>query len=127
MITISTTIEVLIDEADQLLAQAEKETEKDLSHGLKLIRQGIGKLLQAYLTANDKIPATGLRDQFDACLQLEPDFVSIEDEVEYLLTVVPEEVEPEEVVDTANEVWDFIIDLLENDFDGDDGDEDFEE
>lgn len=122
VVTISATIDVLIDEADQCLAQAEKESAKDLARSLQLIQQGVGKLLQAYLITNEKRSPTRLREQFELCQQLEPDFASIEEELEYLLSVNPQEAEAEDVIDTANEVWDFVTDLLEN---GDGFDEDF--
>ncbi|TCL56039.1 hypothetical protein EDC14_105220 [Hydrogenispora ethanolica] len=112
--TISATIEVLIDEADQCLAQAEKESGKDLARSLQLLQQGVGKLLQAYLIANEKRSPTRLREQFELCQQIEPDFASIEEELEYLLSVNPKEAEAEDVIDTANEIWDFVTDLLEN-------------
>ena len=114
MITISATIEVLIDEADQLLAQAEREKGRDLPKSLRIIHQGLGKLLQAFLVANDRRSPSGLKEQFELCMEIEPEFVSVEDEMDFLLSVVPEEVESEDVIDTANEVWDFMIDLLEN-------------
>ncbi len=122
MITISATLEMLIDEADQLLAQAEKEVTKSLSRSCQLVNQGVGKLLQAYLILNEKRPPVGLREQIELCLDLEPDFVSIEAELEYLSTANPEAINAEDLIDTANEVWDFLTDLLNQDQDFDDAD-----
>lgn len=105
-------IDQLIELTDSLFAEGEAKSEADFAASLAAFRQGISSLFSAFLMDNEvAVPKqVTLRELFTNCSALEPEFEAIEAEVDWI--EYPESDDSEELVDMANEIWDFVIDLL---------------
>jgi hypothetical protein len=108
-------IEKLLEEADTLYGQAEAVVEKSRETARRLFLQGIVLVFKAFLNVNG-VEGTGeLIGLLNECKQLEADFEAIEAEVEFLWEADPESLDPEDLSDCANEIWDFVIDFISAD------------
>ncbi|MGE5582366.1 MAG: hypothetical protein ACM3X9_07490 [Bacillota bacterium] len=105
-------VEDLLEEADQLYDEAEQVIVKEPSVGLKKFQDGVSNLLSAFLLVNDEKAEGDLRRLFKRCLGIEPEFAAIEDELDYIFMPHLAEADSEIICDAANEIWDFVIDLL---------------
>ena len=108
-------VQNFVEEANSLFEQAETVIESSLETGYDLFLRGIALLLRAFLAAN-AIDSTGtLRELFDECKQLEEEFEDIEDEFDALINADLSFNDAEDISDSANEIWDFVIDLVTTD------------
>ena len=105
-------VEDLLEEADQLFEQAESMIVKEPSEGLQKFHTGVTNLFKAYLLAHEKEPVGELKQLFMQCQELEPEFQTISDELDYFFIPQLAESDSEMVCDTANVVWDLVISLL---------------
>lgn len=105
-------IDELMSEAFQLFEDAEMKVDNKLSESIILFRQAVSNLLSAYLFIKGVEGHGGLAELFHECGKINPEFETIQAEVEYLISAVPKEVDGEELTDKANEIWDFIEGLL---------------
>ncbi|HEX3046669.1 MAG TPA: hypothetical protein VHY08_18075 [Bacillota bacterium] len=121
----------LISEADELMEEAEEKIYHQFSEAYPLMRQAIDNLFKAFLIAGGvKVkggsgfthPARNLEVLFEQCRRLAPEFETIEELTGYFTKEAPLNSDPELISDAANEIWDFVIDLLSGD-DDDDADE----
>ena len=103
----------LIEAADQDLAEAELVLEQDYLAGVKLFQVGIGKLCQAYLYSKqqNEIPEV-LKELFQKCLVVNSEFEAVQEEFVSLIEAVENHQAAEILIDTVNEIWDFVIDLI---------------
>lgn len=105
-------VDELMDEAFKLYEKAEMKIDSDLSESLTLFRRAVSDLLSAYLFIKGVEGYGGLAELYHECGKIDSEFETIQSEIEYLIGVVPEEVDGEELTDKANEIWDFIEGLL---------------
>ncbi len=105
-------VEDYLEEADQLFQDGERMIVREPVEGLKRFQQGVTYLLQGYLVSQDGEPGSDLKAVFEQCKQLEPEFESIEGELDYFFMPQLAEVDSEIVCDAANEIWDFVIGLI---------------
>ncbi len=111
-------VDELLNEAFQLYEEAEMKIDSRFSESIILFKKAVAKLLSAYLFTQGIERQGGLAELYNECGRINPEFESIQMEVEYLINAVPEEIDGEELTDKANEIWDFIQGLLiENDMD----------
>lgn len=104
-------IEELVQQADNLFSRAEACVENAPAESIGLFKQGIGKLFQAYLTLNEEDANGDFGQMAEACQRIDPSFEAVDNELK-LFMGNPAEISADDLVDAANEVWDFIIDLL---------------
>jgi hypothetical protein len=102
----------LLEEADQLFEQAEAMIVKEPGEGLQKFRTGVSNLLKAFLIIHEKAPLGELRELFMQCRQIEPEFETISDELDYFYIPKLAEMDSEIICDAANEVWDLVIGLM---------------
>ena len=95
-----------MDEVAKLIEQVEGAPEQ----GRRLFLEGISNLLRGFLAASETETDGGLSELFFRCKQVEPEFETVEAEVDLLLDAETEDVE--KITDSANEIWDFVIDLV---------------
>lgn len=100
----------LIERADVLFEKAEMMVEEAPEQGRQLFLEGIAALLRGFLAASGIETDGGLNELFVRCKQVEPEFETVEAEVDLLLDAETEDVE--KITDSANEIWDFVIDLV---------------
>lgn len=105
-------VEDLLEEADQLFEQAEAMIVKEPGEGLQKFRTGVSNLLKAFLLAHEKAPVGELKQLFLQCQQIEPEFETISDELDYFYIPQLAETDSELICDAANEVWDLVIGLI---------------
>jgi hypothetical protein len=105
-------VEKLIKQADELFEQAEMKVEGTPEQGRRLFLEGISSLLRGFSVANEIETEGGLAELFARCQQLEPEFKTIAGEFDILLNAGGSGVDAEVVTDAANEIWDFVIDLV---------------
>jgi hypothetical protein len=105
-------VQELLEEANGLFEQAEITVEETPETGGLLFLQGISLLFKAFLYSNGVEGTDDLLGLFHECQQLEPDFEAIETELECLLEINYDHMEPEDLIDAANEIWDFVIDFM---------------
>lgn len=99
----------LVESADGYFAAAEDKNDNEAMTA-KFV-SGIGELLKALLYLHDEGTQSDIKKTFDFCLTLEPDLECVVEEFS-LLTEDTTGVEREIIVDSANEIWDCIVDLL---------------
>lgn len=105
-------VDELMEEAFRLYEEAELKIDSEISESIQLFRQAVRNLLNSYLTIKGIEGEGGLVELFQECSRIVPDFEIIQPEIEYLVAAAPEEVDGEELIDKANEIWDFIQGLL---------------
>jgi hypothetical protein len=105
-------VEDLLEEADQLFEQAEAMIVKEPGEGLHKFHTGVTNLLKAFLIAHEKEPVGELKQLFQQCQQIEPEFETISDELDYFFIPQLAAMDSEIVCDAANEVWDLVISLM---------------
>ncbi len=105
-------IDRLMDEAFRLFEEGEMRIGSEISESIGLFQHAVCKLLNIYLVIKGTEGKGELRELFQECKRVNPDFEIIQSEIEYLLEVSPEEADGEELTDKANEIWDFIQGLL---------------
>jgi hypothetical protein len=105
----------ILVEANDLFGQAEIAVEETPETGYRLFLQGISLLLKAFLNANGVAGSGDLMGLFYECKQLEPDFEDIEAELVCLLEADPTKLDTEDLCDSANEIWDFVVDFVSDD------------
>jgi len=104
-------VEELVRKADKLFEAAEDRLGDSLAESAGLFREGVVRLFEAFLLANDS-PAIGeSADLYRRCREIDPDFAAIAAEAQYLNAPVTE-LNEEDLADAANEIWDFVIDLI---------------
>ena len=101
-----------MEKAYCLFEEAEMIIDVEPDKSLTLLRQAVTQLLNAYLSINEIAGHGNLDELFQECLKTDSEFEAIQSEVEYLTTIGPEEIDAEEMVDTANEIWDFIQGMI---------------
>jgi len=104
-------VESLVVRGDELFEAAEAEIEHSRAESAAKFREGVAQLLKAFLHLHEEDADDGLEQLFAACKRLEPSLEAIEDEVKLLLDA-PESVDSEDLIDAANEIWDYVIDLI---------------
>mgnify|MGYP001184719671 CR=1 FL=1 len=113
-------IDELMDEAYRLFEEGEMKIDSEISESIDLFRRGVGKLLNTYLIIKGSEGEGDLEELFEECNRINPDFEIIQSEIEYLVEIIPQEADGEELTDKANEIWDFIEGLLnENELEDD--------
>jgi hypothetical protein len=108
-------VQSLLEEANGLFERAEVTVEESMEIGYQLFLQGIASLFKAFLNANGVEGTGDLLGLFYECKQLKPEFEDIEEELECLLKVDLTIVDAEDLSDSANEIWDFVIDFVSDD------------
>ena len=104
-------IEALAEQADQLFEQAEMIAETTPKESLMLFRKGIDLMFHAYFRMKQIDFKGDLGEIFQKCLEIEPEFEAIADAVADL-TEDNQAVDAEAMVDAANEIWDFVTELI---------------
>lgn len=106
-------VESLVQRANQLFDEAEKLGETSAAECGRKFREGINQLLRAFLYLHDANAAGDCLELFEACRRLDPEFDTIEPEIRLVATEgFVMAADADELADAANEVWDFIIDLI---------------
>jgi len=105
-------VDKLMEEAFRLYEEAELEIDIEISKSIELFRQAVRNLLTSYLTIKGIEGEGDLVELYQECSRIVPDFEIIQPEIEYLIEADPEAVDGEELIDKANEIWDFIQGLL---------------
>lgn len=105
-------INELMDEAFRLFEEAEMKVEQKPEESINLLRRAVANLFNTYLLINGVEDTGSLVEMYRECETINPEFETIRTEVEYLNTVIPGEVDAEELLDQANEIWDFIEGVL---------------
>ena len=105
-------VEDLLEEADQLFEQAEMMIVKEPGEGLHKFQIGVSNLLKAFLIIHQKAPVWELKQLYNQCCQIEPEFETISDELDYFYIPQLAESDSELICDAANEVWDLVIGLM---------------
>jgi hypothetical protein len=105
-------VQKILGEANDLFEQAEIAVEETPETGYSLFLQGISLLFKAFLNANGVAGTGDLLGLFYECKQLEPEFEDIEAELLSLLEANPALLEGENLCDSANEIWDFVVDFV---------------
>lgn len=107
-------VDELLAEADTALTRAETQVSSHPQESCKQFQTGASCLCRAYLmTQGMDNPDTGtLASLFQQCLTKNEEFESIRDEINYLNNSDLAELDGDVLCDAANEIWDFIIDLL---------------
>jgi hypothetical protein len=100
----------LIEQADVLFEKAEMMVEETPEEGRQLFLEGISLLLRGFLTAGAMETDGGLNELLARCKQAEPEFETVETEFELLQNAAADD--GERITDAANEIWDFVIDLV---------------
>jgi HEPN domain-containing protein len=123
----------LISEADDLMEVAEEKVERQFYSAYPLMQQAIENLFKAFLMAGgQKLKgisglgaklASNVGVLFEHCRGLAPEFETIEEIVGYFTHEAPSAPDPETISDAANEIWDFVIDLLSGEDEADQGEE----
>lgn len=104
-------VEALVNRGDELFEAAEAAIEHSRDESAVKFREGVAQLLKAFLYLHDQEVDGSMEQLFASCKQLEPSLEEIEEEVELLLDD-PESVDAEDLIDAANEIWDYMIDLI---------------
>ncbi|HBF37623.1 MAG TPA: hypothetical protein DDW50_09910 [Firmicutes bacterium] len=105
-------VEDLLEESDQLFEQAEEMIVREPGEALQKFQVGVSNLLKAFLIVNKKEPVGELKQLFFQCCQVEPQFETIRDELDYFYIPQLAESDSELICDAANEVWDLVISLM---------------
>ena len=111
-------VDELIDNADALMDRAEEVMESDFEQGRQLFREAVSHLERAYLitvAADSVVPGdlpVDVAALFELCLQVEPDFETIQAEID-LLAGTADAANGEMIIDAVNEIWDFMYGLME--------------
>ncbi|HBE79079.1 MAG TPA: hypothetical protein DDW65_15090 [Firmicutes bacterium] len=105
-------MEDLLEEADQLFEQAEEMIVKEPGEGLQKFRTGVGNLFKAFLLSREKMPLGEIKQLYTQCREIEPEFETIRDELDYLFIPKLAETDSELICDAANEVWDLVISMM---------------
>lgn len=105
-------VEDLIEKANELFEQAEMVGENSLENAHNLFLRGITYLLQAFLTSNAVESLGSLNELFNECKLVKPEFEAIEEQLASLVDTDLATTNLEAIIDSANEIWDFIIDLV---------------
>lgn len=108
-------VQELVEEANGLFEQAEAVVESSVETGHELFLRGIAYLLRAFLVANGVEGSGTVNELFRECKHLEAEFENIEEELESLINADFSFNDAEDINDSANEVWDFVIDLVTDD------------
>lgn len=108
-------VQSLLEEANGLFERAEVMAGESLEDGHRLFLQGIILLFKAFLNANGVAGTGDLLGLFYECQQLEPEFEDIEAELECLLEIDFANSDAETLCDSANEIWDFVVDFMSAD------------
>lgn len=104
-------VDELLNEAFQLFEAAEEKIDNGLE-SRSLFQSAVSNLLKAYLLSQGIEKKDGMAELYQECVKNNPEFESIQSEVDYLINAAPHELDGEELIDKANEIWDFIQGLL---------------
>lgn len=104
-------VEELVERGNELFEAAEAEIEHSRAGSAVKFREGVAQLLKAFLYLHDQNAGGSLEQLFAHCKQIDPSLEAVEEEVELLLDD-PESVDGEDLIDAANEIWDYVIDLI---------------
>ena len=104
-------IENLAEQADQIFEKAEIIAQSSPQEAVVFFRKGVGLLFQAYLSMADTESSGNFGEDYQKCLAVEPEFEQIEEAFE-LLSENNHNVDAEDIIDAANEIWDFISELI---------------
>lgn len=105
-------IEKWVAQADQFFEAAEAKSSLNLDSAQDLFAQGVNCLLKAFLMFNNQVAEGELATLFAQCFKINSEFEAVRDELELLATLNPGYTDNELVIDAANEIWDFVIELL---------------
>ena len=105
-------VQDLLEEADLLFEQAEAMIVKEPDEGLHKFQAGVSKLLQGFLIAHGKEPVGELKQLFQQCQEIESEFETVRDELDYFFIPQLAAMDSEIICDAANEVWDLVIGLI---------------
>ncbi|HYH02732.1 MAG TPA: hypothetical protein VEC37_06490 [Bacillota bacterium] len=108
-------VQNLVEEANGLFEQAEVAVESSLENGHDLFLRGITLLFRGFLAANGIDSNGTISESFAECKQLEEEFEDIEEELDALINADLSFNDAEDISDSANEIWDFVIDLVTDD------------
>jgi hypothetical protein len=108
-------VQSLLEEANRLFERAEVTVKESMATGSQLFLQGVALLFRAFLNANGVEGTGDLLGLFYECKQLEPNFADIREELDCLLEADLAGLDSEDLSDTANEIWDFVIDFVSDD------------
>lgn len=106
------TMDALLDEADELLERGEAKILTDPGVGYQLFQQAISNLFKVYLSNNGQEPLGDLKALFFQCQKYNAEFDVIEDVMGIFIEPVRNELDNETIIDAANEIWDFVMDML---------------
>lgn len=105
-------VEDLVSRADELFSLG--ETENEIEKLVSKFRDGIVNLLKALLAYHQQDVDESFSQLVKACLNVEPDLVEIEMELQMFAPGIElAGVDKEELIDSANEICDWVIDVLD--------------
>jgi hypothetical protein len=99
----------LLYKADELLAEAEGRPEAAPQEIRVSLQKGIAVLCAALLKQYDREIDGELPELFRRCLEINADLEAVAAEVEWLIGPGEPDDDTEELIDAANEIWDFMI------------------
>ena len=105
-------IDNLLAEADELLENGEEKITENLSVGYLAFRKAVTNLLRAYLIVNGQEPLGDVKALFFQCLKQNQDFEEIDEVMSVFAEANSTEADIESIIDSANEIWDFISGML---------------
>jgi HEPN domain-containing protein len=114
--TVAKDIQQELERADQALTSMEEVLEtKELAPEIIAMGQQSGSaLLRAFLLLKGEEPSgANLRHLWNQCAGIEPEFLEIQEIIDYLMPDEPwDDLDSEdfsEILDAANELWDFVV------------------
>jgi frataxin-like iron-binding protein CyaY len=105
-------VDALLDAADELMEQGEEKITVNINVGFQVFQQAIGNMFKAYLITNRQEPLGELKALFFQCQKLNEEFEAIADVVDIFINPALNETDGETITDAANEIWDFVMELL---------------
>jgi len=106
------TMDTLMAEADELLERGEERILTDTKAGYQLFQQAISNLFKLYLITNGQEPLGDLKALFFQCQKYNAEFEVVEDVMSIFVDSVLNELDNETIIDAANEIWDFVMEML---------------
>lgn len=76
-----------------------------------LFREGLSVLFRAFLIMEGEDIKGNFLELYQKCRQIAPEFEEIEDDIDFINQVTIDD-NPEDLVDAANEVWDFVTEYI---------------
>lgn len=105
-------VDALLAEADELLERGEEKIVVNANEGYQVFQQAIANMLKAYLMTNHQEPLGDLKALFFQCQKHNAEFEVIEDVMDVFTGSGPHEMDEETITDAANEIWDFVMEML---------------